>query len=79
MSLQLGEILDLAPETVVSVLIQDQGMSRVLYQDPFWYLLIAFWYLQQITTSNAEAPSELSVCCMLALLFFPAPISGKPL
>lgn len=72
MSLQLGEILDLAPETVLSVFMQAQGMSRILYQDPFWYL-------QLIRTLNAGTSSELFVCGMVALFFFPAPISGEPL
>lgn len=73
-SLQLGEILDLAPETVVSVLMQAQGMSRIWYQDPFGYLLIPFWYLQQFRTRDAGASNELFVCRMVALFFFPAPI-----
>lgn len=71
-SLQLGVILDLASETVVSALMQAQRMSRILYQDPFGYL-------QQIRTPVAGASNELFVCCMVALFFFPAPISGKPL
>lgn len=64
--LLLDEVLDLVPETVVSVLVLAQVMSRSLYQG--WGC--PFWYFQPIVTLNPGATSELFVCCVVALASF---------